>query len=60
MKLEEIYLGEDDTQKLSELLKIYNSGLPRENQKTYQEYAEELLTDAIYLKWAEKTRKQGK
>lgn len=51
MKLEEIYLGEDDTQMLSELLKNHNKGLPRESQKTYQEYAEELLTDAIYYKW---------
>ena len=51
MKLKEIYLNESDTKKLSELLEIYNKAFSYKNQKTFQEYAEELLKDAIYFKW---------
>lgn len=51
MKLEEIYLSEGDTEKLRDLLESHNKDLPYQSKKTYQEYAEELLKDAIYYKW---------
>ena len=51
MRLDEIYLRESDTDMLVELLESYNKGLPNESRKTFQEYAEELLSDAIYIKW---------
>lgn len=48
MKLEEIWLNENDTDMLSDLLKAHNQDLTPSQQKTYQEYAEDLLKDAIY------------
>lgn len=51
MKLDEIYLSESDSNKLADLLEQNNKGLPYNEQKTFQQYAEELLTDAIYFKW---------
>lgn len=51
MKLGEIYLSEREAEKLSKLLEIHNRNLPHKSQKTFQEYAEELLKDAIYDKW---------
>lgn len=51
LKLNEIYLSDTDSDKLADLLEVYNNGLPYKEQKTFQEYAEELLKDAIYFKW---------
>ncbi len=53
MKLEEIYLSEKDTDMLSDILEVYNKDLPFSEKKTYQQIAEDLLSDAImqqYLK----------
>ena len=51
MKLDEIWLNESDSNKLADLLEINNKGLPYKEQKSFQQYAEELLKDAIYFKW---------
>ena len=51
MKLNEIWLNESDSNKLADLLEIHNKGLPYNLQKSFQQYAEELLKDAIYFKW---------
>lgn len=51
MKLNEIWLNESDSNKLADLLEIHNKGLPYKEQKSFQQYAEELLKDAIYFKW---------
>lgn len=51
MKLNEIYLSESVSDKLADLLEAYNKGLPYKEQKTFQQYAKELLEDAIYFKW---------
>ena len=51
MKIGEIILNESDTNKLGDLLEVHNKGLKKQNQQTYQEYAKELLCDAIYYKW---------
>ena len=51
MKLDEIWLNESDSNKLADLLEINNKGLPYKDQKSFQQYAEELLKDAIYFKW---------
>ena len=51
MTLDQIYLNESDSNKLAELLEQYNKNLPYAEQKTFQQYAEELLKDAIYFKW---------
>ncbi len=51
LKLNEIYLNDSDSDKLSDLLETYNKGLPYKEKKTFQQYAEELLKDAIYFKW---------
>lgn len=51
MKLNEIWLNESDSNKLADLLEIHNKGLPHKEQKSFQQYAEEMLKDAIYFKW---------
>lgn len=51
MKLNEIWLNESDSNKLADLLEIHNKGLPYKEQQSFQQYAEELLKDAIYFKW---------
>lgn len=51
MKLEEMYLNEDDSEMLADLLKMYNKDRPYKDQKTFQQYAEELMHDAIYFEW---------
>lgn len=52
MKIGEIILNESDTNKLGDLLEVHNKGLRKQNQQTYQEYAKELLCDAICRKWS--------
>lgn len=51
MKLEEIYLGENDTKMLIDLVEDYNKDKPNESKKTFQDYAEGILKDAIYFEW---------
>ena len=51
MKLEEMYLNENDSEMLADLLKMYNKDRPYKDQKTFQQYAEELMHDAIYFEW---------
>ena len=50
MKIGEIYLSEEETEKLQIILEKRNEGKSREFQQTFQELAEELLIDAIYYK----------
>ena len=49
--MNEIWLNESDSNKLVDLLEIHNKGLSYKEQKSFQQYAEELLKDAIYFKW---------
>ena len=51
MKLNEIWLNESDSDKLADLLENHNKDLPYNLQKSFQQYAEELLKDSIYLNW---------
>lgn len=51
MKLKEIYLNESESNNLAEIVEAYNKDRPYKDQKTFQEYAEEILKDAIYYKW---------
>ena len=51
MKIEEMNLNDGDAFKLNYLLETYNKGLPESSQLSIQQYAEQLLTDAIYFKY---------
>ena len=51
LKLDNIYLNDSDSDKLADLLKHNNEGLPYAEQKTFQQLAEDLLTDAILIAW---------
>ena len=51
MKIQEIELNERDSKMLSDLLRIHNNGLSSNLQKDIQQYAAELMQDAIYYKY---------
>ena len=51
MTINEMNLDDRDAKKLTELLEIHNRSASQNEQKTLQEYAEELLKGAIYHKW---------
>ena len=51
LKIEEMNLNDGDAFKLNYLLETYNKSLPESKQLSIQQYAEQLLIDAIYFKY---------
>ena len=51
MTLNEIYLDSGCTEKLIELTEEYNR--THSDKRSFQEQAEEILQEAIYIKWIE-------